>query len=229
MTLSRTHVRRHAVRNHGVMTTPSPTLPPSPTITSVPGGVSIPSQTVDPTVVLYAPDPSAWSTDTTIALVGIVVALLGAVATGLLAWLALRQTTKATRLEREAQDRAGRLAAAAAIELYLAGWNPSWSVDGQKEIDHEAVRALKSSTAGVSTDAQSVASWVLDELDRTVDLFVEEHKSWDSHTASGVMAITINSAVNTIRQRVIAWVATGVMNRDNLYRPAPPPPFQATK
>lgn len=200
--------------------TPSPTPNPTPT----PSATLTPSNTVEPTVVLYAPDPSAWSADTTVALIGVVVALLGAVATGLLAWLALRQTTKATRLEQEAQDRAGRLAAASAIDTYLAGWKPSWSIDGKREIDHDAVRALRTSTAGISTDAQSVADWVIEELDRTVDLFVEDHKSWDSHTAEGVMAMTIGSAMNIVRHRVIAWVATGAMNRDALYRPAPPPP-----
>lgn len=187
-----------------------------------------PGHTVDPTVILYAPDPSAWSAHTTIALIGIIVALLGAVATGLLAWLALRQTTKATRLEREAHDRADRLTAAAAIELYLAGWSPSWGVGGQREIDDDAVTALQSSAAGISIDAQSVARWVIDELNGFVDLFVEDHKSWDSHTAMGVMAITARSAVNTIRQRVIAWVATGEMDRDTLYHPAPPVSFHTT-
>jgi hypothetical protein len=205
---------------------PTPTLIPNPTSTPIASLSPTPTfrQTIEPTVVLYAPEPSAWSADTTIALVGVIVALLGAIATGLLAWLALRQTAKATRLEQEAQERTGRLALAAAIDVYISGWKPSWSIHGRREIDHDAVRALRTSAAGISEDAQSIAGWVIEELDRTVDLFVEEHKSWDSHAAEGVMAITLASTVSIVRHRVIAWVATGAIDRQTIYSPAPQSP-----
>lgn len=202
--------------------TPIPTPTPTPVVSLSPPPTF--RQTIEPAVVLYAPEPSAWSADTTIALVGVIVALLGAFATGLLAWLALRQTAKATRLEQEAHERSGRLALASAIDAYLARWKPSWSIYGGREIDHDAVRALRTSAAGISEDAQSVAEWVIEVLDRTVDRFVEEHQSWDSNAAEGVMAITVASTVSIVRHRVIAWVSTGAIDREMIYRPTPQPP-----
>lgn len=203
--------------------TPTPTVSSTPTPTVTPTVAPMPVQTVDPTIVMYAPDPSAWSADTTIALIGVIVALIGAVATGLLAWFALEQTKKATRLEQEASDRSGRAAAASAIDAYLAGWKPEWGIHG-RVIDYDARRALRSAAATTSSAAREVADWVITELDGTIKLFLEEHRDYDSQTGEALMSMTVSATVSTLRGRLIDWVAKGEMNQDTIYKAEPAPP-----
>jgi hypothetical protein len=110
-----------------------------------------------------ASDPWAWTLDSTLAVIGIVIAGLGAIATALIAWWALRATDRANRLQREAQERSDRFTFVGAVEDYLDFWvQTGGGGDADKRVTSEA--RLDAQSAGVSADAEKVAAWIVKVL-----------------------------------------------------------------
>ena len=167
-------------------------------------------------------DPWAWSLDSVLALVGVAIAGLGAIATVLVATFALVATNRANRLEAAARERAGRVALSSAVDVYLRAWELEPYSASTKA--RESAKALTVAAAGVSSDAEIVAAWVLDAPTILVRQVVEEHKDLDNVLGERLIAIAALGAISEVRRRITTWVATGVIDQSPLLTPTPGPP-----
>lgn len=185
----------------------------------------IPAPTGGAVAIVCASDPWAWTLDSTLAVIGIVVAGLGAVATALIAWLALRATDRANRLQREAQERATRFALVGGVEDYLEFWLESGGGDTEKRATSEA--RLIAHAAGISADAEEVVKWIIEALSDAREQVAAEHRA---NVALGELAgrALVRYGPYEVRRRVGDWVATGLLDEGPILRPLPePPPFPA--
>ena len=175
-----------------------------------------------PTCYVPTSDPWAWSLDSLLALIGVMIAGLGAIATVLVATLALVATNRANRLEAAARERTGRVALSSAIDAYLREWElEPYFRDSEKM--REAARSLTAAAAGVSSSAEDVATWVHEVLIVYVAQIVDEHQDFDTVSGGRLLAIAAHSASSEIRRRVTMWVATGALDRSPLLTPTPAP------
>jgi len=165
------------------------------------------------------PDPWAWSLDAVLSLAGISVAVLGALATVLFAWLALQQTKRANALEFEGRKRAERAALSSAVDGYLTTWAPL----GVKPRTHEATvsagQTLHAAAAGISPEAHDVARWLIKVLDASdlAELGRREgppDPGWTEHPPRDLIGFSIRVQA---RARVTHWVATGELDRSPLF------------
>lgn len=165
-------------------------------------------------------DAWAWSLGNLFAFIGVIVAGLGAVATVSIAIFALKATNRANRLGAEARERTGRLAFAAKVEDYLAGWeaNPYYYLD--TEDGQTRHRDLLFMTAGQSSDAAAVTAWMFAELSRVCDQVVGEYE--DVNEGERMLSMSARGAASAMRRRTIHWVSTGTFDRTPLTTPSPP-------
>lgn len=170
------------------------------------------------------PDPWAWSLDSCLALSGVVVSAVGAIATIVVATLALVATKRANRLEAEGRERAGRVQLSSAIDAYLTVWGRD-PHNYNARIRRESVESLAATAAGVSSNAETVATWVPNTLTNYMDQMVEDHTGFDTATGDRLMAIAADGATAEIRRRITTWVATGVLNQSRLVTPLSGPPL----
>lgn len=171
-------------------------------------------------------DPWAWSLETLLALIAVIIAGLGAIATVLIATFALVATNRANRLEASARERAGRVALSSAIDAYLKGWETDPFYGASKMEGIESAKTLAQAAAEVSSSAESVAMWVIDALRALVAQIVDEHGELDNVTGGRMLAIAAAGASSEMRRRITKWVATGLLDRSLLLTPTPgPPPF----
>lgn len=175
--------------------------------------------TPSPVPVLIVGDAWAWSLDS-------LIAVLGAVATALLAWLALRQTKRANRLDGEARQReeeareraeqdlarARRSEMRAAVSVYLDTWKPSGQMSYEQS--QEAVVALIAAAAAISDEAARVAHWITEAMATADWAGIEYQNRHDSDLQSGEDRHSLlRGALTTARLRVINWVATGTLDQ----------------
>lgn len=165
------------------------------------------------------PDPWAWSLDAVLSLAGIAVAVLGALATVLFAWLALQQTKRANTLEFEARRRADRAALSGAVDAYLASWAPLGVKVRTGEATAAAGQTLHAAAAGISSEAREVASWLIKVADAS-DLAELGRRQgppdpgWTEHPPRDLIGFSIRVQA---RARVTDWVATGELDRSPLF------------
>lgn len=171
-----------------------------------------------------ASDPWAWSLSDVLALIGLVVAGLGATATVLVAWFALRATQRANRLEAEARERAGRAALTSSVDVYLSGWELDPYYFGDSVKGRESARALIASAAGISTQAATTAAWVRTALAEMGEQHVDEHRELDNVTGRALLTMAARGASSEVRRRMTVWVATGTLDDSPLLTPIPVPP-----
>lgn len=165
------------------------------------------------------PDPWAWSLDAVLSLAGIAVAVFGALATVLFAWLALQQTRRANAFELEARKRADRAALSGAVEAYLASWTPFGVRPRMGEETVAAVQALHSAAAGISSEAREVAIWLIKVVNASdlAELGRREgppDPGWTEHPPRDLIGLSIRVQA---RARVTDWVATGTLDRAPLF------------
>lgn len=158
-----------------------------------------------PTAVAHA-DAWAWSLDTVLSLSSVIVAALGAIATVLIAALALAQTRRANRLQELARVRAERAALSSAVEGYLATWKFGTSL-----IERGPARdSLLAAATAISPDAADVAHWFVEELEHAEYYDIEMRE----RPPRGVWIPEVDSTMRELRSRarsrVTRWVATGV-------------------
>jgi hypothetical protein len=187
-----------------------------------------PSPSADAIAIVCASDPWAWTLDSTLAVIGIVIAGLGAIATALIAWWALRATDRANRMQREVQERSDRFAFVGAVEDYLAFWvQTGGGGDSANRVTSEA--RLHAQAAGASADAEKVAAWIIKVLRDAKEQVAADHAVDVALGEMGGRALT-SYGPNVVRQRVSAWVASGRLDDSALLHPVPaPPPFPTTQ
>lgn len=103
-------------------------------------------------------DPWAWSLENVLLLLGVIVAGLGAIATVIVASLALAQTRRANRLEFESRDRSARAGLRKVVDEYVEKWMPSGS--GTHEEARELELAFAAATSEYGSDGISIFDWV---------------------------------------------------------------------
>ncbi|WP_301113846.1 hypothetical protein [Microbacterium sp.] len=164
-------------------------------------------------------DPWAWSLDVVLSLAGIAVAVLGALATVLFAWLALQQTRRANAFEVEARSRADRAALSGAVDAYLASWAPLGAQPRTGEATAAAVQTLHAAAAGISSEARGVARWLIKVVEAS-DLAELGRRQgppdpgWTEHPPRDLIGLSIRVQA---RARVTDWVATGKLDRAPLF------------
>ncbi|TFC83315.1 hypothetical protein E3T23_02805 [Cryobacterium cheniae] len=158
-----------------------------------------------------------------LALIGVMIAGLGAIATVLVATLALVATNRANRLEAAERERTGRVALSSAIDTYLREWE--LEPYGNTEKMREAARSLTAAAAGVSSSAETAATWVHDALIVYMAQIVDEHQDLDTLAGGRLLATAAHGASSEMRRRVARWVATGMLDRSPLLTPTPGPPL----
>ncbi|MGX1703312.1 hypothetical protein [Microbacterium sp. NPDC055357] len=171
-----------------------------------------------------ASDPWAWTLDSMLAAIGLGIAGVGAIATALIAWWALKATTRANQLQRASQERGDRLAFVGAVEDYLDFWvQTGGAQDADKRVTAEA--RLNAQAAGASSGAENVAAWIIQALREAKDQVAADHKVNVALGELGGRALT-SYGPNEVRRRVSDWVATGDLDDSPLLHPLPePPPF----
>lgn len=170
-------------------------------------------------MILPEPDPWAWSLDAVLSVAGIAIAVLGALATVLFAWLALRQTKRANALEFEARKQAERAALSSAVDAYLATWAPLGVKPLSQEETVSAGQTLHAAAASISPDAHEVARWLIKVVDAS-DLAELVRRQgppgpgWSEHPPRDLIGFSIRVQA---RARVTHWVANGVLDRSPLF------------
>lgn len=167
-------------------------------------------------------DSWAWSLETLLILIGVIIAGLGAAATTLVATLALVATNRANRLEAAARERASRVELSVAIDVYLEAWERD-PYGALRKNGTELSKLVTTTAARISPSAESVATWVISTLDALMAQIVDDHSEMDNITGGRLLAIAAAGASSETRRRITAWVATGVLDRSPLLTPAPPP------
>ncbi|MFT4281498.1 hypothetical protein [Microbacterium sp.] len=165
-----------------------------------------------------SPDTWAWSLDTVLSATGIGVAVLGAVATVLVAALALEQTKRANRLEDEARARVGRAEFARAVEAYLTTVPPFNRLP--QSVTIPAMQALHAAAAGVGSDAEGIPGWLHSAILNAEGRDAADRKGLppqgrSTHTPQEMVAFVIEIE---IRGRITRWVASGHLDRSPLLR-----------
>jgi len=157
--------------------------------------------------------------DAVLSLAGIAVAVLGAMATILFAWLALQQTRRANALEFEARKRVDRAALSGAVDAYLASWAPLGVQPRTWEATTAAGQTLHTAAAAISSEAREVASWLIKVVDAS-DLAELGRRQgppdpgWTEHPPRDLIGFSIRVQA---RARVTDWVATGKLDRAPLF------------
>lgn len=129
---------------------------------------------------------------------------------------ALAETNRANRLEEEDRNRAGRAEFSVAVDSFLTGWQPRWYLGDRLDINTDTVTSLKRTAAGISSDAEDLANWLLNELKRSVNQVVEDHKDWDSNAGDAMLQMAVRAIRSEAHRRVIDWVGTGKLDSSPL-------------
>lgn len=192
----------------------------------------IPTPTPSPALLLVTEPAWVWSLDS-------LIAVAGAVATILVACLALNQTRRANRLdgehrkreageraeareaEEQAQMRAQRAEMYAAIVRYAERWKPSGDA-GPTEA-HDAAQALIERAAAISDDALRVAAWATEALSAADLAAIEYQERHDNDlNPPADRSHLLRGAVSGLRYRAINWMSTGTLDTaplgDYLYK-----------
>lgn len=161
-------------------------------------------------------DPWAWSLETVLALIGVAVGFLGAVATVVVASLALAQTKRANRLEAEALRRADfergrqrRVELVTAIDKYLTA-----RMEGVAEAESKAMHDT-AVAAGFPFHAPQV-EWAEREAEEIRFLHEAIPRDADGSPLAPEPLRAYLARQSRVRMRLFDWVATGEFDRSSL-------------